>query len=325
MSEWNSGRSGGPRDWALIEEFLRADLDDRRRARRWSWFRRLLLLIILAVLAVSFFKDESSAAGAFGPHTAVVAIQGEIASDSPTNAQSIIDALTLAFEGTDVKAVILSIDSPGGSPVQADEVYREIRRLRKLHPEIPLYAVIGDTGASGAYYIAVAADKIFVNPSSLVGSIGVIMPGFGVPSLIQKLGVEDRTLTAGEHKNLLSPTRPVDPVEREHVQGVLDAVHRHFIAAVKAGRGSRLSRHPDLFSGYFWSGDQAIALGLADAVGSVGSVAREVVKQDTLVDYTQVPNPLDSVLRRLGSSLGKSLGAAFQQGLSESSQLPRLQ
>ena len=190
---------------------------------------------------------------------------------------------------------------------------------------VPVYAVIGDTGASGAYYIAVAADRIFVNPSSLVGSIGVIMPGFGVPNLMQKLGVEDRTLTAGEHKNLLSPSRAVDPVEREHVQGVLDAVHRHFIAAVKAGRGTRLSENPELFSGYFWSGDQAIALGLADAVGSVASVARDVVKQDTLVDYTQVPNPLDSVLRRLGSSLGKSLGTAFQKSLSETAQTPRLQ
>ena len=235
MSDWTSSRSSGPRDWALIEEFLKADLDDRRRARRWRWFRRLLLLIILAALAVGFLKEESASAGAFGPHTAVVAINGEIAADSPANAQGIIDALTLAFESTDAKAVVLSIDSPGGSPVQADEVYREVRRLRKLHPAVPVYAVIGDTGASGAYYIAVAADRIFVNPSSLVGSIGVIMPGFGVPNLIQKLGVEDRTLTAGEHKNLLSPTRPVDPVEREHVQSVLDAVHRHFIAAVKAG------------------------------------------------------------------------------------------
>lgn len=325
MSDWTSSRSSGPRDWALIEEFLKADLEDRRRARRWRWLRRLLLLIILAALAVGFLKEESTNAGAFGPHTAVVAINGEIAADGPANAQGIIDALTLAFESTDAKAIVLSIDSPGGSPVQADEVYREIRRLRKLHPAVPVYAVIGDTGASGAYYIAVAADKIFVNPSSLVGSIGVIMPGFGVPSLMQKLGVEDRTLTAGEHKNLLSPTSAVDPVERAHVQGVLDAVHRHFIAAVKAGRGTRLSQNPELFSGYFWSGDQAIALGLADAVGSVASVARDVVKQDTLVDYTQVPNPLDSVLRRLGSTLGKSVGAALQQSLSETSQTPRLQ
>lgn len=325
MSDWTSSRSNGPRDWALIEEFLKADLDDRRRARRWRWFRRLLLLIILAAFAVSILKEESSTASAFGPHTAVVEIHGEIAADSPANAQSIIDALTLAFESTEAEAVILSIDSPGGSPVQADEVYREVRRLRKLHPRIPVYAVIGDTGASGAYYIAVAADRIYVNPSSLVGSIGVIMPGFGVPSLMQKLGVEDRTLTAGEHKNLLSPSRAVDPVEREHVQGVLDAVHRHFIAAVKTGRGARLSKNPDLFSGYFWSGDQAIALGLADAVGSVSSVAREVVKQDTLVDYTQVPNPLDSVLRRLGSTLGKSVSEALQQTLGASAQTPRLQ
>ncbi|WP_068860001.1 signal peptide peptidase SppA [Perlucidibaca aquatica] len=325
MSDWTGNRNQEPKDWALIESFIKADLDDRRRSARWRWLRRALLLVIIAALAVSYLKDEAGTSSAFGPHTAVVFINGQIAGDSPANAQSINDSLAAAFESTEAKAIVLSIDSPGGSPVQADEVYREIRRLRKLHADTPVYAVIGDTGASGAYYIAVAADKIFVNPSSLVGSIGVIMPGFGVPNLLQKLGVEDRTLTAGEHKNLLSPARAVDPVEREHVQSVLDAVHRHFITAVKAGRGARLSNNPDLFSGYFWSGDQAIALGLADAVGSVASVARDVVKHETLVDYTEVQNPLDSVLRRLGSQLGKSLGAAFKQSVTETSQAPRLQ
>lgn len=325
MSDWTGNRGQESKDWALIEAYIKADLNDRRRSARWQWLRRAFFLVVIAVIAVSFFTDKATTSSAFGPHTAVVSIQGEISSESPANAQSINDSLAAAFESTEAKAVVLSIDSPGGSPVQADEVYREIRRLRKLHADIPVYAVIGDTGASGAYYIAAAADKIYVNPSSLVGSIGVIMPGFGVPNLLQKLGVEDRTLTAGEHKNLLSPARAVDPVEREHVQRVLDSVHRHFINAVKAGRGSRLSNNPDLFSGYFWSGDQAVALGLADDVGSVASVARDVVKQETLVDYTEVQNPMDSLLRRLGTQLGKTAGVALTQVFTETTPTPRLQ
>ncbi len=316
MSEWGNVPRGssGPKDWALVERFLLEDLQDRRRARRWRWLRRLLIVLFLVFLAFKMVGGSSVDASAFGPHVAVIQVDGEIAADAPANADSLIEALDTAFETAEARAVVLRINSPGGSPVQADEVYREIKRLRAKFPKKPVYAVIGDMGASGAYYMAVAADRIYVNPSSLVGSIGVIMPGFGVPSLMQKLGVEDRTLTAGNHKNLLSPTRSVDPVEREHVQGVLDAVHREFIAAVKAGRGSRLSSHPDLFSGYFWSGQQAIALGLADDIGSLHSVARDVIKQDTLVDYTLVPNPFDRVLRRLGTEV--SLGLRQGLGLS---------
>lgn len=307
MSEWGASRSTGPRDWALVERFLLEDLDERRRIRRWRWIRRALLILLLAAFLLRFCADSAVETASFGPHTALITLDGEIAADAGANADNLIDALESAFESQEVVGVILGINSPGGSPVQADQVYREIRRLRALHPKIPLYAVIGDMGASGAYYIAAAADRIYVNPSSLVGSIGVIMPGFGVPELMRKFGVEDRTLTAGAHKNLLSPTRLVDPVEREHVQGVLDAVHRQFIQAVKEGRGKRLKNDPDLFSGYFWSGDQAIALGLADGVGSVRTVARDVFKQENLVDYTQEPNPVDSVLRRLGAELGLGL------------------
>jgi len=316
MADWGATPRGGsgPRDWALVERFLLEDLNDRRRARRWRWVRRILAVILVVVLAFKLFGGGSVDASAFGPHVAVIQVEGEISASAPANADSIIDSLDMAFETAEAKAVVLRIDSPGGSPVQADEVYREIMRLRAKHPKKPVYAVIGDMGASGAYYMAAAAEKIYVNPASLVGSIGVIMPGFGVPSLMQKLGVEDRTMTAGEHKNLLSPTRAVDPAECEHVQGVLDAVHRQFIAAVKAGRGKRLSGNPDLFSGYFWSGEQAVALGLADGVGSLHSVARDVIKQETLVDYTQVPNPLDRVLRRLGTEV--SLGLRQGLGLS---------
>lgn len=316
MADWGSAprSSSGPRDWALVERFLLEDLQDRRRARRWRWIRRLLIVLFIAFLIFRIGGSGSVDASAFGPHVAVIQVNGEIAADAPANADSIIDSLNAAFDTAEAKAVVLRIDSPGGSPVQADEVYREIKRLRAKDPKKPVYAVIGDMGASGAYYMAAAADRIYVNPASLVGSIGVIMPGFGVPSLMQKLGVEDRTMTAGAHKNLLSPTRTVDPAEREHVQGVLDAVHRQFIAAVKAGRGNRLSGNPELFSGYFWNGEQAIALGLADGVGSLHSVARDVLKQETLVDYTQVPNPFDRVLRRLGTEV--SLGLRQGLGLS---------
>lgn len=312
MTEWGNGR--GPRDWALVERFLFEDLKDRQRANRWQWVRRAFFIALVVFFAYRVLAS-SVTPESFGAHTAVITIDGAISSDMPANADSLIEALDGAFSANESKAVILRINSPGGSPVQADEVYREIRRQRLIHPDKPLYAVITDMGASGAYYIAAAADKIYVNPSSLVGSIGVIMPGFGVPELLQKLGVEDRTMTAGVHKNLLSPSKPVNPVEQAHVQGVLDAVHRQFISAVKAGRGERLKVNEDTFSGYFWSGDQAIALGLADDVGSLQSVARDVVKAKTLVDYTLMPNTVDSVLRRLGAVVGYEFASSLHKTL----------
>lgn len=312
MTEWGNGR--GPRDWALVERFLLEDLKDRQRAKRWQWIRRAAFIVLVALLVYRFVVGSVSTES-FGAHTAVITIDGPIAADMPANADSLIEALDSAFSATEAKAVVLRINSPGGSPVQADEIYREIRRQRVIHPDKPLYAVISDMGASGAYYIAVAADKIYVNPSSLVGSIGVIMPGFGVPELLQKLGVEDRTLTAGAHKNLLSPSQPVNMVEQAHVQGVLDAVHRHFIAAVKTGRGERLKVTDDTFSGYFWSGDQAIAQGLADDTGSLHSVARDVIKAETLVDYTLVPDPVQSVLRRLGAVVGQEFVSSLRKTL----------
>ncbi|WP_022956359.1 signal peptide peptidase SppA [Perlucidibaca piscinae] len=311
MSEWGGASRSGPKDWSLVERFLLEDLNDRRRVRRWRWVRRLLVIAVIGFVIFQAGRDVSVDPSAFGPHVAVIQVDGVIAADMPANADSLIDSLTTAFESAEAKAVVLRINSPGGSPVQSDEIYREMRRLRALHKDKPLYAVIGDTGASGAYYMAAAADRIYVNPASLVGSIGVIMPGFGVGNLLDKLGVEDRTLTAGQHKALLSPTRPIDPKEQAHVQAVLDTVHRQFIKAVRDGRGKRLGNHPDLFSGFFWSGEQAIALGLADGVGSLHSVARDVVKQEKLVDYTQVPNPFDRVLRQLGTEVALGL----RQGL----------
>jgi protease-4 len=237
----------------------------------------------------------------------MVVVSGEISEDAEANADAIIEGLHAAFEAPKSKAVILRINSPGGSPVQSAYVYDEIRRLRSQHKDKKVYAVITDMGASGAYYIASAADHIYVNPGSLVGSIGVIMQGFGVQGLMQKMGVEDRTLTAGEHKAILSPFEPMKPEEIEHVKNLLDAVHQQFISAVKLGRGQRLKDEPQIFSGLFWTGQQAVNLGLADGFGSVDTIARTVVGAEDIVDYSKRPDPLSGLFRRLGTSMGKEI------------------
>lgn len=321
MADWGTEQGHKSRDWAIVERYLLEDLRDRQRQRRWAWLRRTVFFVLLAFAAVMVFMDDSVTPQRFGAHTAMVSIDGVISSGTIANADLVVEGLTAAFENVDSQAVVMRINSPGGSPVQSDVIFNEARRLRALYPDKPLYAVIEDSGASGAYYIAVAADKIFVNGSSLVGSIGVIMPSFGVPELLKNLGVEDRTMIAGEHKNLLSPTRAIDPVEQAHVQSVLDSVHRQFIEAVKLGRGDRLSPNPDLFSGYFWSGEQAVSLGLADAVGSLQSVARDVVKAESIVDYTVTVDPILLMLEQLGVSFGQSIvsGLAKAAGVQASS------
>ena len=218
--------------------------------------------------------------------------------------------LLLAAEDAE-KDIYLYINSPGGSPVQSDEIWQEIRYLKKQHPDKKVYAVIGDMGASGAYYIASAADEIVVNPSSLVGSIGVIMPNYGLSGLAQKLGVEDRTLTSGNNKDILSMTKPINPAQQAHVQAVLDNVHTHFINAVKEGRGKRLkSNDPTIFSGLFWTGEQAIALGIADRSGSITTLMRDL-KVDQKVDYTVQRNPLESILGRMGTKIGEGISSSL--------------
>lgn len=311
MSDWGSNKPSGPKDWSVVERFLLTELEDRRRNNRWRFFRRVVMLLIVAMVVANVLFGKVMSSNALMPHIAVINVDGLIAAGMPANADSINDALSLAFEAKEAKAVVLQINSPGGSPVQSDLIFRELQRLRAATPDKPVYAVIGDVGASGAYYIAVGTDKIFVNPASLVGSIGVIMPNYGVPDLIKKLGIEDRTLTAGENKNLLSPTAPVNAAEREHVQSILDAVHRQFIQAVKTGRGERLVDHPKVFSGYFWDGEEAIRLGLADGVGSLRSLARDEIKLDELIDYTIAPDPFEQFFRGLGVSLSSGL----RQGL----------
>jgi protease-4 len=305
-------------EWKILEKTLLASIEEQRRTRRWGILFKLLtfayLIIVLLLMnksCSSIAEDHSSAA-----HLAMVDIQGTIASDvNSVNSQDTNKALKRAFEASGSKAVVLNINSPGGSPVQSDEIWQEIRYLKHKFPQKKVYAVIGDTGASGAYYIASAADQIYVNPSSIVGSIGVIMPNYGLAELAKKLGVEDRTLTSGDHKALLSMTKPMNPNEKAHVQALLDNVHQHFIDAVKAGRGTRLQGDPkQLFSGLYWTGEQAIQLGLADKTGNLSSLAREL-RLNKSVDYTVQHNALDALLNKIGTSVGQGLALAISQQL----------
>lgn len=313
----------------VLEKAVLASVQEQRRARRWSIFFKLLafayLLLLFMIVGRGCSTRDGSAVsvGSTSPHLAVVDIDGTIgAGANDVNSEDVSEALEKAFNASGSKAIALKINSPGGSPVQSDEIWQEIKRLQAEHKDKKVYAVIGDMGASGAYYIASAADEIYVNPSSLVGSIGVIMPNYGVSELARKIGVEDRTMTAGAHKAILSPTQPLKPEEQAHIQKLLDNVHGHFIAAVKAGRGNRLKENPDMFSGLFWTGEQAIALGLADHNGSISSLARDL-KLDKTVEYTLPSNPLESLLGRMGTSIGQGIGMSIQQRL-ESQQTAEL-
>ena len=327
MSDWppqpshgnqNSPNQPAEKEWQILEKAVLASVEEQRRSRRWGIFFKCLgfayLLIVLLLMSKSCSNSDADSSSSVSRHLAVVDIVGTIAADDKSvNSQDTIKSLKKAFENSQSQAVILNINSPGGSPVQSDEIWQEIQYLKKAHSGKKLYAVIGDTGASGAYYIASSADEIIVNPSSLVGSIGVIMPNYGVNGLMQKLGVEDRTMTSGENKALLSMTQPVDAKQKAHVQGVLDNVHEHFINAVKQGRGAKLkSTDPAIFSGLFWTGDQAVKLGIADRVGSLYSLKREL-KVEKTVDYTIQHSPLDSVLGRVGASVGQGFATAVSK------------
>ncbi len=320
----------GDREWQVLEKVLLASVEEQRRARRWSIFFRLITLGYVLLLAVALSRgcssaaDPKSAMGRAEPHLAVIKIDGEIGGNRGTSSADVIEALHDAFESKQSRAIVLDINSPGGSPVQSDDIWTAIRDLKAEHKDKKVYAVIGDLGASGAYYIASAADEIWVNRSSLVGSIGVIMPNYGVTELAKKLGIEDRTMTAGEHKAILSFTKPLDPYEKAHVQGVLDNVHQHFIAAVRQGRGKRLKENQDTFSGLFWSGEQAVSLGLADQFGGVEQLSKKL-NLDNEVDYTISDNPFDSLLGRMGSTFGHAAGTALKQELGTDSQTAALQ
>jgi protease-4 len=245
------------------------------------------------------------------PHTAVVEIKGEIASTSEANAELIVSSMRSAFEDEGAKAVVLLINSPGGSPVQAGIVNDEIRRLKELHKK-PVYVVVEETCASAAYYSAAAADQIFVDKASVVGSIGVLMDGFGFTGLMDKLGIERRLMTAGQNKGFLDPFSPQTEKQREFAQAMLNQIHQQFISAVKAGRGDRLKEAPETFSGLFWTGEQAVKMGLADQLGSLDFVAREIVKAPELIDYTRRDNVAERLVKRFGASMGESLATALR-------------
>ncbi|PXW90817.1 protease-4 [Nitrosomonas sp. Nm84] len=285
----------------LLENIVLASLREQRRARNWGIFFKLLFFIyIFALLFAAFGWIDTGKIRITDKHTAIVDLRGVITADSASSADKINASLQSAFKDKNTQGVILRINSPGGSPVQAGYIYDEIKRLRDKYPEIPLYAVIGDICASGGYYVAAAADKIFVDKASLVGSIGVLMDGFGFAGTLEKLGVERRLLTSGENKGFLDPFTPMDPVQKNHATVMLKEIHEQFIHVVRQGRGERLKDAPDIFSGIIWTGQKSIDLGLADALGSAEYVAREVINAEVLVDFTPHEGFADLFAKRFG-------------------------
>lgn len=294
----------------LAVELLR----DRRAERRWRIFFRLAWFgLALAVAWALFAQRAGHVSAPSTPHTALVEVRGEIGPEGEASAEVLLTALREAFKDPGARAVVLRINSPGGSPVQSGIVNDEIRRLKALHQK-KVYAVVEEICASAAYYIAVSADEIYVDKASLVGSIGVLIDGFGFTGAMDKLGIERRLLTAGENKGMLDPFSPQSPKERAYAQAMIDQIHRQFIQVVKDGRGERLKATPDTFSGLFWNGEEAVKLGLADRYGSLDFVAREVVKAEEIVDYT----PRENVAERLAKRFGAAIGAGAVRALRES-------
>lgn len=307
-----------PENWErqVLEKLAFAVLEEQRAARRWRSVWRVIWLLVAAAVIWVGLEQAPSTTPPSAPHTALVDIRGEIGAEGEANATNIVDSLRSAFDDAGAQAVVLSIDSPGGSPVQAGLINDEIRRLKELHKK-PVYAVVGDTCASAAYYIAVAADDIYVDKASIVGSIGVLMDGFGFTGLMDKLGIERRLLTAGANKGFLDPFSPQSEAQKAHALEMLKEIHQQFIAVVREGRGDRLKETPEMFSGLFWSGAQAIEMGLADGTGSVDYVAREIVKADDIVDYTRRENVAERLAKRFGAAFGQAaVKAMLSAGIS---------
>lgn len=318
MDNLNTNRpSDDSKEWKLIEKALLASQKEQRTARRWGIFFKLLtfsyLFIIMAVLYTASDKSGEKSGFSSGPHAAVIEVNGVIAADQEASADNLIGSLRDAFEAESALGVILRINSPGGSPVQSGYVFDEIRRLKETRPDFPVYAVIMDLGASGAYYIAAAADEIYADKASLVGSIGVIGSGFGFVDTMEKLGVERRLYTSGEHKAFLDPFSPQNEEEKDFWQSVLKVTHKQFISQVKLGRGDRLKESPELFSGLVWTGEQAVDMGLIDGLSTSSQLAREVLGTDELVNYTYHPDPFARLIERFGTSFGLGVATFFQQ------------
>ncbi|MFC0398645.1 S49 family peptidase [Paraburkholderia rhizosphaerae] len=298
---------------AALERIALAAITEQRAARRWRIFFRFVWLAVLVIIGWGVF-DLSGDHVSTGRHTALITLDGEISADTNANAEDINSALDDAFEDAGTAGVILRCNSPGGSPVQAGIIYNEIRRLRSKHPSIPLYVVVGDMCASGGYYAAAAADKIYVDKASIVGSIGVLMDGFGFTGLMDKLGVQRRLHTSGENKGFFDPFSPETPKMDAHAQQMLDEIHAQFIDAVRQGRGKRLHETPDIFSGLFWTGQKSIDLGLADGLGDTDYVAREIIKAPDIVDYTVKESITDRVARKFGAAVGSAAVHAMVLG-----------
>ena len=299
---------------AVMESVALGYLKEQRRARQWRNGLRLAWLVFLVVISWVVLHRGASSTSTSTAHTAVIEIKGEIDADGLAGSSAVVTSLRSAFEDEGSQAVVLLINSPGGSPVQAGIINDEILRLKKKHNK-PVYAVVEESCASAAYYIAVAADQIYVDKASIVGSIGVLMDGFGFTGLMDKLGIERRLMTAGENKGFLDPFSAQTKTQRAHAQAMLDQIHQQFIGVVRKGRGDRLKETPELFSGLFWNGQRAVELGLADGLGSLDYVARDIVKAEDLVDYTQRDNVAERLVKRFGASVGEGMGRVMRSSL----------
>lgn len=310
--ESNESRRESGWERELLERLAFASIQEQRSRRRWGIFFKLLGFAYLVVLLVVLSGVAGGPSHPKEKHTALVDLRGVIDSDGDASAESVVAALNDAFKGENVMGVVLRINSPGGSPVQSSIIYDEIKRLRVKFPAKPLHVVVEDVCASGGYFVAAAADRIYVNRASIVGSIGVLMNGFGFSGAMEKLGVERRLLTAGENKGFLDPFSPQDQRHRKHAQVLLDDIHHQFIEVVRKGRGSRLRETPELFSGLMWTGEQSVALGLVDDFGTVDSVARDVIKAETVVDYTLRRSLTDRLAQRFGSAMGGAIAGSLK-------------
>jgi protease-4 len=322
QAETQSNQNDAPQ-WQrdVLEKLALAAVNEQKTARRWSTFFKslgFLYILILILMALGVVQDSKKT---FEAHTALIDISGVIEAGGGVSADAVMSSLHEAYDNKATKGIILRINSPGGSPVQAGIINDEIKRLRKLNPNIPVYAVVEDICASGGYYIAVAADKIYVDKASIVGSIGVLMDGYGFTDLMQKVGVERRLMTAGNNKAMLDPFSPVNPKHQELAQAMLNEVHEQFKTVVRAGRGKRLNETPEVFSGLFWSGDQSIKLGLADALGSADYVAREVIKQENIVDFTYQDDFASRIAKRIGASVSATIADVIAKQLVNSGEV----
>lgn len=298
----------------VIEKLAFESLREARRKRRWSIFFRLLAFGYVGVIVWMFWSGgEAERAAGSAEHVALVRVEGTIAAGEKASAENVVEALRAAFESASAKGIIVEINSPGGSPVQAGIINDEIRRLRKQHPDKPLNVVVDDICASGGYYIAVAADHIYVDKASIVGSIGVRMDGFGFTGAMEKLGVERRSITAGENKAFLDPFLPQNPKQVDYAKEMLAEVHKQFIDVVREGRGARLKESPEMFSGLVWSGARSVELGLADGLGTVDSVARDVFKLEKVQDYTRSENVAERLAKRFGASVSGGVVESMQR------------